>query len=417
MRKLAFRLIRDALPVRFLTDRHGPAMRWGAGGLAALATLAVTFEPALARAMLTDLRADRFVTGFRRLSWYLRRGWPGLDVSRDPVFVFAQGLAAPALAAQRRFLNRRAGRIDPADLLADRGYLAACELLAAFGTPGMAAAAARFEAEAGAVLAHALRRPAAAEGALMAEDAPARREFSRAAAEAALRDTMALLERQGIAAFMLSGTFLGAVREGGILAHDYDIDLGVMVGQGGTDPDHLARVLATAAPFRLVASEEQVLFFRDAQGRLCRRILPVLHKLRAPSGVMVDIFLHYPEDGVIWHGSADYRWDNSPFALRPWPIAGIAVPGPVEADRYLTENYGDWRTPRTDFHCAIDTTNQRLPANPLALALALRRLWLAAGARPAAVGPLLGQLQAAGQIRPDPAAPGGWALVPGLFAP
>ncbi len=410
---MAFRLVRGVLPGRFLTARHGVLTRLSLGALAGLATLAVTFEPRLAQAMLADLRADRFLTGLRRLSWYMRRGWPGLDVSRDPVFVFPQGLEPAAIAAQRRFLARRARRMVEADLLAERSYLSACEMLA-LPAPS-APAAARFEAEAGACLAHILAAPGGGAGRLVAADAPARAEFSRPAAEAALRDTMALLARHGIPAFMLSGTFLGAVREGGILAHDYDIDLGVMADT--VDPARLRAVLAGAGPFHLLASEAQVLFERDAGGTLRRRVVPVLHKLRHPSGVVADIFLHYREGGTIWHGSAEYRWDNSDFALRDWPIAGIGVPGPADADRYLTENYGDWRIPRVDFHCAVDTTNQRLLPSPLSLVLALRRLWLAGRSRPEAVAPLLRQMRAAGHIRPDPAAPGGWSVAPGLFAP
>ena len=33
--------------------------------------------------------------------------------------------------------------------------------------------------------------------------------------------------------YVISGTFLGIVREGGFLAHDYDIDVGITV-----DPEH-----------------------------------------------------------------------------------------------------------------------------------------------------------------------------------
>jgi hypothetical protein len=35
-------------------------------------------------------------------------------------------------------------------------------------------------------------------------------------------------------------------------------------------------------------------------------------------------------------------------------IRGVSVPLPADADRYLTENYGDWRTPRPAFDAFTD---------------------------------------------------------------
>ena len=47
--------------------------------------------------------------------------------------------------------------------------------------------------------------------------------------------------------------------------------------------------------------------------------------------------------------------------------------GPVDYDKYLSENYGDWRTPVTDFHFTTGTPNLTLQNNPLSLAFFLKR--------------------------------------------
>ncbi|MGR3762462.1 hypothetical protein ACUXV3_20370 (plasmid) [Roseobacteraceae bacterium NS-SX3] len=362
--------------------------------------------------MFRRLRSDQFLPGMRRLSWYLRRGWPGIDISRDPVPVFYQDMRLPELAAQRSFLLRRAARLPRHVLLCEMSCISACEALGTFGTPGYPSAWHRFHRDASAALQAALETPQPAPSA--PPETPIQQEFSRTAAEQALRDTLQLLERNGIEAFILSGTFLGAIREKAILDHDYDIDLGVMADT--TDKDQLETVLQNSPPFRCISTASQVRLERDAAGQLVRRVVPVLYKLRHQNGIIADIFLHYEEDGVLWHGSSLYRWDNAVFGLAPVTLAGEYVQGPDNADRYLTENYGNWRIPKRDFHCGSDTPNLQLLPNPLSLALALWQLSLTGGSSPSrARAELLQRMQKAGHIEPDGS--GEWRIPSDLFAP
>lgn len=80
-------------------------------------------------------------------------------------------------------------------------------------------------------------------------------------------------------------------------------------------------------------------------------------KLHHNSGVQVDIFIHFEEGPVYWHGSSLHRWDNLKFDLVEREFLGLNVLAPREADRYLTENYGDWRTPVKQFNCSTGTPN------------------------------------------------------------
>src|SRR5690606_36195713 len=45
---------------------------------------------------------------------------------------------------------------------------------------------------------------------------------------------------------------------------------------------------------------------------------------------------------------------NSPFTVVTRDLNGVKVPLPEDADRYLTENYGDWRTPNPGFDAFTD---------------------------------------------------------------
>ncbi|HEX4239796.1 MAG TPA: hypothetical protein VHZ53_00180 [Steroidobacteraceae bacterium] len=60
-------------------------------------------------------------------------------------------------------------------------------------------------------------------------------------------------------------------------------------------------------------------------------------------------------------------------------LAGVAVQGPADADRYLTENYGDWRVPVKTFSATTGTPNLRLVSNLFSPALFLKRMLYHAG--------------------------------------
>src|SRR5690606_8053289 len=82
------------------------------------------------------------------------------------------------------------------------------------------------------------------------------------------------------------------------------------------------------------------------------------------------------EGETCWHGSAINRWNNSAFALKPYDFRGHTVLGPEDFDRYLTENYGNWRVPVTDFHSTdgSGTPNLVLVRNLFIIGLCIKRM-------------------------------------------
>jgi hypothetical protein len=145
---------------------------------------------------------------------------------------------------------------------------------------------------------------------------------------------------------------LGAVREGDFLAHDYDIDVGVHAE--AFDPAPFHAVLQDAPDLCLERVDDYVDLTVDA---LTAVQAPALYKIRHRSGVEVDVFLHYLDDGQRRHGSARHRWWSTDFSQAPVQIVALTVPAPADADTYLTENYGDWRTPHTAFDSSTGTPN------------------------------------------------------------
>jgi len=171
--------------------------------------------------------------------------------------------------------------------------------------------------------------------------------FEHAAAGTALADADAVFRAMGVRMFLVSGTFLGAVRDGGFVRTEYDIDVGYFVEDGGQRAVYEA--------------------FRDAPAFVHANHSPLLIKAVHHSGITIDVFPHFAEDGLVWHGSNKHRWYNTPFTLAPYEFAGGQYLAPADAARYLEENYGNWRTPCAFWDVSFDTPNRVFPRTSSAL--------------------------------------------------
>lgn len=171
---------------------------------------------------------------------------------------------------------------------------------------------------------------------------PAAARFEPSRALAVLTEIRAILAAAGLESFLAAGTLLGFHRAGGPLAHDRDIDLGILrtPGQG---PD-IASVLR--------AHPDIVLARINRPGD---RYFPLCHR-----GVAVDIFLYDASGGSarcgLSHVPGDIQWRFTPFdlALRTYGGQAWSVPDPPE--RYLAETYGaGWQVPDTGFASAVSS--------------------------------------------------------------
>lgn len=158
------------------------------------------------------------------------------------------------------------------------------------------------------------------------------------APELQLEITTELTERLGeigVTPFLMSGTLLGVIRDGGFMAHDYDIDLGLIPGTDRTPiPEFLSELGYDMA------------FDGD-------RIVAV-HR----SGARTDLFPHTERDGKFWHGSAVHEWWNTPFGLAQFEMHDQQLWTPDKPELYLDENYGDWSRPVAFYDISFDTPNR-----------------------------------------------------------
>lgn len=396
------RLINWIFPRSYVVARHGALGRSFMGSVAFCATLGVTRSPILAQEVFATFRRDDFVTGLARLAWYSRRRFPRTDMSSDPLHLFCSGMRPRELDAMRGFLARQSGHLSPEVVHGELAMISATTAAETLALPRYPSDLAQLRADTGALLALGLTQNALdprPDPVPEPQIPPQRQALDRDQAEAALRDMLRLLEAEGFRPFMLSGTLLGAVREGRILDHDYDIDLGFLAG--GTDLARLERILRQSPTFGGLRMEYQTLVIAD--GTSLKRVdIPVIYKIRHAGGVTVDLFLHYREQDEIWHGTTLFRWSNSAFSLAPRALGPSTLLAPADAAKHLAENYGDWQTRKYAFHCGLDTPNLVLHQGPMALAVAVRRLAML-GPRREDAARLIAQMEAAGFIERDTA--------------
>ncbi|GLK66746.1 tetratricopeptide repeat protein [Hansschlegelia plantiphila] len=176
--------------------------------------------------------------------------------------------------------------------------------------------------------------------------APKAKTFMKAAAgNAALVDLHDLL-MPATPFFLISGTLLGVVREGKLLGADKDIDVGVM---GHAQRDEIKRAITASAKFEEV-------FVPSVD----------LVKMKHKNGVKVDLFFHHHHGDTVWHGSHLHAWDNAVWwSEGGQPLSKIKFQNrefliPSDPDRYLTDNYGDWRTPKADYDASLEAPNRRI---------------------------------------------------------
>ena len=323
----------------YLTGRHWTLSRHVWAVLGAGLTLGLTGRMALARDTHHWVLTDDYKTAAHRLDWYAHYGWTGRFLRRRPAYDISEHMPHDGLAALESLLGQRA---TPAQARA-RLYVLARRARHTIGAQ-RAGYLARYVTLARQITS-ALPPPAA--------DAPkAAPAFTAPQAAEALADTAELLTGLGLPWYIVSGTLLGAVREGDFLTHDYDIDVGVHAE--AFDPVRFRHAVQAARDLCLERIDDYV----DMTGDPLTPVqTPALYKVRHRSGVEIDVFLHYLEGGQRWHGSARHRWWNTDFTIATAKIGAQVVPAPADADTYLAENYGDWRTPRTDFDSSTGTPN------------------------------------------------------------
>lgn len=337
-------------------------------------TLIATFSHQLAYGVYQCFwTKNDFKLGMRRIAWFSRRSWVNLDVSQDDFFDITEGFSDSALESLEGFVERRKPRLLPVTYAADMAFIAARRLDNNESPADRDGNVAALEVSCQALLdVTSLDVPEVAASVARVGDFPIER------AKQTLGDFVDLFPTDEVPWFLVSGTFLGLIREHGFLPHDYDIDLGIFEDEA--DIPSISRAIEDSEQFVLKKYDHHKSKLIPAPVRAKNPDVPYILKIIHISGVHIDLFIHYRDTSktpeIHWHGSSLHRWENSAFELKPYRFYNWTVLGPSNSDAYLTENYGDWRTPVTEFNCTTDTPNLAIVRHPIAVVIFLKRLVL-----------------------------------------
>jgi tetratricopeptide (TPR) repeat protein len=178
-------------------------------------------------------------------------------------------------------------------------------------------------------------------GSEMGLEAPKRDEskFNVGAASLALSHLTSICNSRQLKTFLVSGTLLGYAREGQLLAHDKDIDVGIIGWEKQYDI--------------CIALQESGLFTVDPSflaGKTSHYI-PLRHN---PTGMWIDLFVYHQVDdklvtGVDFFFGYRQTFAFTPFDLTPTRFLGVDMFVPTDTDLNLQENFGNWRVPDASY--------------------------------------------------------------------
>lgn len=159
--------------------------------------------------------------------------------------------------------------------------------------------------------------------------------FNVAAATWALKDLAQIMNARNLKYFLVSGTLLGYVREGKLLDHDKDIDVGLI---GWENQYEMCMALQETGLFT-VASE----FLRGHKSYY----IPIRHNA---TGMWIDVFIYHMIDGKLVTGVDFFFGYRQTFAFTPFDLKeidfmGVKMYAPDDAELNLAENFGNWRVP------------------------------------------------------------------------
>lgn len=164
-----------------------------------------------------------------------------------------------------------------------------------------------------------------------------------------LRDLMEESSKLGMRPFLMWGTLLGFIREGGFLTHDYDIDLGVLLEDYGKKND-LIRAM-TARGYRVRHDVPFSLSF-ETRDRLLHLDIDLLYPFQG------DLISSMPSERTGRITAQRFPKDAFETLERKVFPGNFSVWVPVRAEKVLETIYGVWRTPARSYNYENGPRNQ-----------------------------------------------------------
>lgn len=171
------------------------------------------------------------------------------------------------------------------------------------------------------------------------------RDFDTAAAELTLTTVNRALKDKGLQPFLISGSLLGCMRDGQIMPHDKDLDMGLIGWESQFD---LAQAILGLGCFDINLK------------RLKGEALFLISAIDQRTNIAVDFFMFHDKGDHFLHG-IDYQYGFtqnfrfSKFNLIETDFLGEKFYIPDQWSRMLEENYGNWQTPEPAYVVTVES--------------------------------------------------------------
>ena len=373
--------------IAFGNKNHSKILRYTIASGAWLASYLATFRLSLAGITFVHIaRKGNMKSALRRVAWFLRKSWMHLNIIEDENFDFTESLTISEvlevenhLGNQKKFYGSVFYEMDYLYILAFKGHKKAKQ-----EKPIMDIVE-EFEATANKILFFVKERHLYTKSLAENEESSfvdkveikstctKKNEILFVQRAKSILATFAnTIPKEDYPWYIISGTFLGLHRENTFLAHDIDVDIGI--NYEGLDFDDFIAQLRKL-PDMSIKNITNIPQIRATREKTVYEEKIGIIKLLHTSGIQIDVFVHHIEGDNIIHGSKIHTWTNRKFGLTMRQLEGVEVYCPDDPERYLTENYGDWRTPVTEFSCSTGTPNLTVSPNFYSVAFFLRRLF------------------------------------------
>jgi tetratricopeptide (TPR) repeat protein len=182
-----------------------------------------------------------------------------------------------------------------------------------------------------------------------------------------LNEILDILYKDSINAFIIGGTLLGFIREGKLLDHDKDADIGIFVEDYETVykiVDKICEGRDFLAPI-MVKEPKESLVWNVA-------IFDIKRK------VGIDLFFYKKRGNRVYNGAWSkngiLKWEHTPFELIKREFNGFNYLIPKDYNLFLKELFGDWRKPVKVWDSLINCPNITPDSKIFSIYFALQRI-------------------------------------------
>jgi len=161
--------------------------------------------------------------------------------------------------------------------------------------------------------------------------------FNHSVAKDAIHAIHQINKKYNLKIFLIDGALLGLIREGTLLNHDYDLDMGYFIDD--ISLIEIKKIFEEDKNFEVISISADT-------------IVISFQKL------YIDLFGFRQKNNKLFLNTDIHSWIHNIFSLKEVDFLDTKVLIPNPPEQYLTDNYGDWKLKKIAYDFSYDTPNR-----------------------------------------------------------